>query len=102
MFKYLGKLLYFVFNGTILAKKFAHLSLGSRALVALMTLTVLGVIAPTFDSPDLKYGTIIVGSLVLYATIGSLMISFMRSGFDMIGAVSGVSMYQGEILLTRM
>ncbi len=78
-FKYIGKLLYFVFNGTILAKKFAHLSLGSRALVAFVTLTVLGVIAPTFDSPDIKYGIIIVGSLVLYATIGSLMISFMRS-----------------------
>ena len=79
VFAFAGRVLFFVFNGTILAKKLAALSLGSRVLVAFGTLLVLGVFAPTIDIPDLKYGLIIFCSMVLYAIIGSLMISFLRS-----------------------
>ncbi|MGE3759182.1 MAG: adenylate/guanylate cyclase domain-containing protein, partial [Pseudobdellovibrionaceae bacterium] len=77
--KLLGRVIYFVFNGTILAKKLATLSSGTRFLISFTTLLFLGTIAPTIDIPDLKYGLIIFSSLILYATIGSLMISFLRS-----------------------
>lgn len=76
---YAAKTFYFVFNGTKLAKKLAALSPGTRFLISFATLVVLGVIAPTIDVPDLKYGLIIFCSFILYATIGSLMISFLRS-----------------------
>lgn len=77
--KFVGKIIFFVFNGTILAKKLAGLSPGTRFLISFTTLLFLGTIAPTIDIPDLKYGLIIFCSLILYATIGSLMISFLRS-----------------------
>lgn len=79
VFKFIGRVIYFIFNGTILAKRLARFSLASRGLIAIVTLTVLGVIVPTIESPDIKYGTLVLSSLILYGTIGSLMISFMRS-----------------------
>lgn len=75
----IGKVFYFVFNGTILAKKMATFSSGTRILISFVTLLFLATIAPTIEIPDLKYGLIIFSSLLLYATIGSLMISFLRS-----------------------
>jgi adenylate cyclase len=39
----------------------------------------LGTIAPTIDNTDIKYSLIVFSSLILYATIGSLMVTFMRS-----------------------
>jgi class 3 adenylate cyclase len=77
--KVIGKIFYFVFNGTILAKKLATFTSGTRILISFVTLLFLGTIAPTIDIPDLKYGLIIFSSMLLYATIGSLMISFLRS-----------------------
>ena len=78
-FGFTRKVFYVVFNGTILAKRLASISFGARFLISFVTLLILGVIAPTIDIPDLKYGLIIFCSFVLYATIGSLMISFLRS-----------------------
>jgi class 3 adenylate cyclase len=77
--RFIGKFFYFVFNGTVLAKKMAELSSGTRFLISFVTLLFLGTIAPTIDIPDLKYSLIILCSMVLYTTIGSLMISFLRS-----------------------
>ncbi|MGZ3804711.1 MAG: adenylate/guanylate cyclase domain-containing protein [Pseudobdellovibrionaceae bacterium] len=77
--KFIGGIFYFLFNGTILAKKMAELSSGTRFLISFATLLFLGTIAPTIEIPDLKYGLIILCSMVLYTTIGSLMISFLRS-----------------------
>jgi len=79
VFKVIGKILYFVLNGTLLAKKLESLSAGSRVLISFMTLVILGTIAPTIDNPDLKYSLIAFCSLVLYATIGSLMATFLNS-----------------------
>ncbi|XGC80695.1 adenylate/guanylate cyclase domain-containing protein [Bdellovibrio bacteriovorus] len=79
VFKFTGKLFYFVVNGTLLAKKLQQMSAGTRVLISFTTLVVLGTIAPTIDIPDLKYGIITFCSLVLYATIGSLMVSFLHS-----------------------
>ena len=76
---FIGKIFYFVFNGTLLAKKLGALTTGSRALISFLTLVVLGTIAPTIESTDIKYGLIVFSSLILYATIGSLMVTFMRS-----------------------
>jgi class 3 adenylate cyclase len=78
-FKVLGKMFYFVINGTLLAKKLESLSTGSRVLISFLTLSILGTIAPTVDNPDVKYGLIGFCSLVLYATIGSLMATFLNS-----------------------
>lgn len=78
-FKFIGKIIYFVGNGTLLAKKLSSLTSGSRVLISFTTLVLLGTIAPTIDNPDLKYSLIVFSSLVLYATIGSLMVSFLHS-----------------------
>ncbi len=80
----IGKVFYFVFNGTILAKKLASLSSGTRVLISFTTILFLSTIAPTIDIPDLKYGLVMFCSLILYATIGSLMISFLRSRKSMV------------------
>jgi class 3 adenylate cyclase/tetratricopeptide (TPR) repeat protein len=78
-FKMLGKVFYFVLNGTLLAKKLDSLSTGSRVLISFLALSVLGTIAPTIENPDLKYGLLAFSSLILYATIGSLMVTFLQS-----------------------
>jgi len=77
--KFIGRIIYYIFNGTILAKKLATLSLGTRVLISILSISLLGTIAPTIASADLRYAIIILSSLILYGTIGSLMISFMRS-----------------------
>jgi class 3 adenylate cyclase len=79
VFKTIGKIFYFVLNGTLLARKLESLSSGSRVLISFTTLVILGTIAPTIDNTDIKYGLIAFGSLVLYATIGSLMATFLNS-----------------------
>lgn len=79
VFRLVGRTVYFVFNGTHLAKKLASLSLASQFLVFFVALLGVSVVAPTIDSLDLKYGLIMFCSMILYATIGSLMINFLRS-----------------------
>lgn len=79
VFKLIGKIIYFVGNGTLLAKKLSSLTTGSRVLISFTTLVLLGAITPTIDNPDLKYSLIVFSSLILYATIGSLMVSFLHS-----------------------
>jgi class 3 adenylate cyclase len=79
VFRLFGKLVYSVFNGSALARRLASLTSGTRLLISLSALLFLGIIAPTIDIPDLRFGSIIFCSTVLYTTIGSLMISFLRS-----------------------
>ena len=73
------KALSVLFNGILLAKKMAQLSSGWRVLIALGALFTLGTIAPTIEWADLRYGVILTCSLVLYATLGSLLVTFLRS-----------------------
>lgn len=79
VFKFLGRVIYFVFNGTLLAKKLESLSTGTRVLISLIALFVVGTIAPTIDNPDLKYTILIFSSFILYGTIGSMMVTFLQS-----------------------
>lgn len=79
IFQFVGKIFYFVLSGTLLAKKLEKLSPSSRVLISFASIFILGTIAPTIEIPDLKYGVIIFCSLVLYGTIGSLMVSFLHS-----------------------
>ncbi len=79
MLNVVSKTFYFLFNGTKLAKKLNTFSAGTRVLISFTTIVVLGTIAPTIEIPDLRYAVIFFCSLVLYATIGSLMIGFLRS-----------------------
>ncbi len=77
--KFIGRAIYFVLNGTLLARKLETLSTGTRVLLSITLLTLVGTIVPTIDNPDLKYGILIFSSFVLYGTIGSLMVTFLQS-----------------------
>lgn len=77
--QFIKKIFYFVFAGTPLARALNSLSTPTRVLISMTTLIVLGAVAPSVEDLDLKYFLILMGSLVLYATIGSLMVTFMRS-----------------------
>ncbi len=79
VFKFISKIFYFILNGTLLAKKLNSFSAGTKVLISLATIVVLGTIAPTIDIPDLRYAVIFFCSLILYSTIGSLLIGFLRS-----------------------
>lgn len=78
-YKAISSSFYFVMNGTKLAKKLNNFSAGTRVLISIATLIVLGAIAPTIEIPDLRYAVIFLCSMMLYNTIGSLMIGFLRS-----------------------
>lgn len=79
VWKAISTVIYFVLNGTKLAKILNRFSAGTRVLISLVTIIVISTIAPTIELPDLRYGVIFFCSMVLYATIGSLMIGFLRS-----------------------
>lgn len=77
--KALSTAIYFVLNGTKLAQILNQFSAGTRILISLVTIVVISTIAPTIEIPDIRYGVIFFCSMVLYGTIGSLMIGFLRS-----------------------
>jgi adenylate cyclase len=79
IFHFINQIIYFVFNGILLARKLDNLPSGTRVFIAIMTLTVLGTIAPTIEIPDLRYGLTIFCAFLFYATLGSLLVSFIRS-----------------------
>jgi class 3 adenylate cyclase len=78
-FRLIAKAFFTLFNGSIFAKRLASLTSGTRLLISLISLLFIGIIAPTIDIPDLKFGSIVLCSIVLYTTIGSLIVSFLRS-----------------------
>lgn len=88
----IGKIFYFVFSGTILAKKLATFSPGTRFLIAFTTLLFVGTIAPTIEEADIRYGLLIFSSFLLYATIGSLMISFLRSRRSLVASLRWIGL----------
>jgi class 3 adenylate cyclase len=79
LFRLINRIIFFVFNGILLARKLDALPSGSRVFIALITLTVLGTIAPTIEIPDLRYAVTIFSAFLFYATLGSLLVSFLRS-----------------------
>ncbi|WP_413287930.1 adenylate/guanylate cyclase domain-containing protein [Bdellovibrio sp. HCB337] len=90
--RFIGKIFYFVFSGTILAKKLATFSPGTRFLIAFTTLLFVGTIAPTIEEADIRYGLLIFSSFLLYATIGSLMISFLRSRKSLVASLRWIGL----------
>ncbi len=77
--KFLYQFFHFMVHGVLLAKKLDQLSSGLRVVIALLAMCVLGTIAPTIKIPDLRYGVTAFFAFLFYATLGSLLVSFIRS-----------------------
>lgn len=91
IFRLINKTIYFVFNGILLAKKLDALPSGSRIFIALITLTVLGTIAPTIEIPDLRYAVTAFCAFLFYATLGSLLVSFLRSRTSLLSSLRWIA-----------
>jgi class 3 adenylate cyclase len=91
LFRLFNKTIYFVFNGILLAKKLDGLPPSARIFIALITLTVLGAIAPTIEIPDLRYGVTIFCAFLFYATLGSLLVSFLRSRTSLLSSLRWIA-----------
>lgn len=68
-----------VFNGVRFARRIASLSTGWRVVLSLGSLIVLGTIAPVIQMPDLRYAVSAMALLVFYGTVGSLIVTVLRS-----------------------
>lgn len=68
-----------VFHGVRFAKLIAALPTGWRVAISLCSLIVLGTIAPVIQMPDLRYAVSAIALLVFYGTVGSLIVTVLRS-----------------------
>lgn len=75
----LASLISTLFNGTRMAQILSQISTGWRLLIALTALFVLGTIVPTVEITDLRYGLTALCTLFFYATVGSLIVTFLRT-----------------------
>lgn len=66
-------------TGIGFAKVLNQFSSTTRILIAFTTLVVLVTVAPTIHIPDVKYAVIVFCGLAFYSTLGSLMVTFLRS-----------------------
>lgn len=89
--KVISRITYFIFNGILLAKKIDNLPSGTRVFIALITLTILGTIAPTIEIPDIRYFVMIFCAFLFYATLGSLLVSFLRSRTSLLSSLRWIA-----------
>jgi class 3 adenylate cyclase/tetratricopeptide (TPR) repeat protein len=91
LFKAVGQVIYFVFNGTILAMKIDRLPSGSRVFIAILTLATLGMIVPTIEIPDVRYALTIFCAFLFYSTLGSFLIGFLRSRTSLLSSMRWIA-----------
>ncbi len=88
---FLKKIIQLIFNSLLLSKSLEKLSSSLRVIIGLTAVTVLGFIAPTILVPDLKFAVMGIASVIFYATLGSLLVSFIRSRRSLVFSLRWIS-----------